>query len=134
MRRDVLGAAETFSSTNNAKGTVRDASPVNVQTTNATVTTLDSFTLATGTAVYVSWLVTAVRSTLAEAKGFTVAGVFRNNGGTVTQEGASSTPLGTPAWTAVTDFSGTQIRLRVTGAASTTIQWTAVMTRLEVIP
>jgi hypothetical protein len=122
--------------TNNAKGTVNDANPVNVQTTDATVTTLDSFTLASGTAVTVSWLVAAIRSDSTQGAGYSVMASFRNNGGAVAQIGATQVQSleDNSAWAATADNSGTTIRLRVTGAAGVTIQWTAVLTRLSVIP
>lgn len=131
-----LSGAST-STTNNAKGTATDVNPVNVQTTDATVTTLDSFTLANNTSVVVSWLVTAVKSDNTQAAGYAVSAVFRNNAGTVTQVGSTSvTVLGEDdsVWDATADVSGTTVRLRVTGKAATTIQWTAILTRLAVIP
>lgn len=121
---------------NNAKGTATDVNPVNVQTTDATVTTLDSFSVPSNSTVIVSWLVSAVRSTLAEGAGYLVTAAYRNNAGTVTQIGSAQvTSLeDTSAWAATADFTGTTARLRVTGEAAKTIQWSALQTRLVVIP
>lgn len=122
---------------NNAKGTNTDVNPVNVQTTDATVTTLDSFTLASNTTVVVSWLVVATRSTMATAAAYSVTACFRNNGGTVAQVGTTTTTVigeDVAGWDATADNSTTTIRLRVTGAGSTTIQWSAICTRFTVIP
>ncbi len=132
----VLSGASA-STSNNAKGTCVDINPVNVQTTDATVTTLDSFTIASGSAVVVSWLVSAIQSTSANAAGYSVAACFRNNAGTVTQSGTTTvTVIGESdsAWDCTADNSTTTIRLRVTGKAATTIQWTAILTRLTVVP
>lgn len=132
----VLSGASS-STSNNAKGTCVDVNPVNVQTTDATVTTLDSFTIASGSAVVVSWLVSAIQSTSANAAGYSVSAVFRNNAGTVTQSGTTTvTVLGESdsAWDCTCDNSTTTIRLRVTGKAATTIQWTSILTRLTVVP
>jgi hypothetical protein len=131
-----LSGAST-STSNNAKGTNTDVNPVNVQTTDATVTTLDSFTLASNTTVVVSWLVVATRSTMATAAAYSVQACFRNNAGTVAQVGTTTTTVigeDVAGWDATADNSTTTIRLRVTGAASTTIQWSAICTRFTVIP
>ncbi len=132
----VLSGAST-STSNNAKGVEANVNPVNVQTTDATVTTLDSFTIASGSAVVVSWLVSAIQSTSANAAGYSVSAVFRNNAGTVTQSGTTLvTVIGESdaTWDCTCDNSTTTIRLRVTGKAATTIQWTAILTRLTVVP
>ncbi len=123
--------------TADAKGTERDTFPVHVQTSDATVTTLDSFTIASSSAVAVTWLVTAFKTDLSQAAGYSVAAVFRNNAGAVSQTGTTTvTVLGEDdsVWDCTIDNSTTTIRLRVTGKVTTTIQWTAIMTSLTVIP
>jgi hypothetical protein len=128
------GLTATGSST---KGTSYDKCPVDVSTTDATVTTLDSFTIGSNTAAAVTWMVTAIKSDRSEAAAYSVSAVFRNNGGTVAQVGTTTTTVlgeSDSAWTATIDNSTTTIRLRVTGKAATTIQWTAIMTRLDVAP
>jgi len=127
---------QEFDSNINAKGTERNVLPKNVQTTDATVTTLDSFTLASNTAVLWTSMVTAIRSDNAAAAGYQISGVFRNTSGTVSQIGSIQfTSIGADdaTWTATMNFTGTTIRLQVTGKAATTIQWTCITTRLEVI-
>lgn len=131
-----LSGAST-STSNDAKGTATDVNPVHVQTTDATVTTLDSFTLASNTAVVVSWLICAVKSDLSQAASYSVTACFKNNAGTVAQVGTTTTTVigeSDAAWDATADNSTTTIRLRITGKASTTIQWTSICTRLTVIP
>lgn len=130
-------AAADLTSTVNAKGTVIDRQPINVQTTDATVTSLDTFTLASNTSVALSALVAAVKSDNSEAAAYSITAVFKNNAGTVAQVGTTTTTVlaeSDAAWDATIDNSTTTIRLRVTGKAATTIQWTAVYTRLQVIP
>lgn len=125
------------STTNDAKGTEKNVNPVNVQTTDATVTTLDSFTLASGAAVAATWLVTAVKSDLSQAAAYSCSALFVNSAGSVSQVGSTTTTAigeSDAAWDATIDNSTTTIRLRVTGKAATTVRWTAILTSLTVIP
>lgn len=124
------------STSNDTKGTATDVNPVNVQTTDATQTVLDSFTLASNTAVTVSWLVTAIKSDYTQGAGYLVSACYCNNGGVVSQVGSTqvSSFEDNLAWDATSNRSGTTIRLLVTGAAATTVRWTSVCTRLSVIP
>lgn len=125
------------STTNDAKGTEKNVHPVNVETTNATVTTLDSFTLASGAAVAATWLVTAVKSDLSQAAAYSCSALFVNSAGSVSQVGSTTTTAigeSDAAWDATIDNSTTTIRLRVTGKAATTVRWTAILTSLTVIP
>ncbi|HZM26946.1 MAG TPA: hypothetical protein VFB89_06295, partial [Gemmatimonadales bacterium] len=130
-------SGNSASTSNNAKGTAVDVNPVNVQTTDATVTTLDSFTIASNSAVVVSWLVTAIKSDSSQAAAYSVTACFRNAAGTAAQVGTSTTTIigeSDSVWDATIDNSTTTIRLRITGKAATTIQWTSILTRLTVIP
>lgn len=122
--------------TNNAKAVAVDLNPVNVQTTDATQTTLDTFTSLADSAVSVSWMVTAIKSDRTQAASYVVSAAFRNNGGTITQVGTTQVSgLEDDAnWAVAVDSSGNQIRLRVTGVAATTIQWVAIRTSLVVFP
>lgn len=132
-----LSAVSAFTTTVNAKGTAVDHQPVNVQTTDATVTTVDSFTLASNTAVVLSALVLGIKSDYTQAGAYSITACFRNNAGTVAQVGTSTTTVigeDDAGWTATIDNSTTTIRVRVTGAVGDTVQWTSVFTRLEVIP
>ncbi len=131
-----LSGAST-STSNDAKGTAVDVNPVHVQTTDATVTTLDSFTIASNSAVVVSWLVTAIKSDSSQAAAYSCTACFKNNAGTVAQVGTTTTTAigeSDSAWDATVDNSTTTIRLRITGKSATTIQWTSILTRLTVIP
>lgn len=138
----VIGGTPTISgasasTTNDAKGTEKNVNPVNVETTNATVTTLDSFTLASGAAVAATWLVTAVKSDLSQAAAYSCSALFVNSAGSVSQVGTTTTTAigeSDSVWDATIDNSSTTIRLRVTGKAATTIRWTAILTSLTVIP
>jgi hypothetical protein len=129
-------AGQSYTTTVDAKGTLVTKEPVNVGTTDATVTTLDSFTLASNTAVTWSVTVTAVKSGMTQAAGYSRTATFRNNAGTVTQVGATQdgyTVEDDAAWDVTIDNSTTTIRCRVTGVAATNIRWTCVSSRLEVV-
>jgi hypothetical protein len=131
----VLSGASMVTS-NNAKGTVTNVNPVNVQTTDATTTILDSFVVASNSGGIASWLVTAIRADSGQGAAYTVTVGFRNQAGT---PAIIATPQVIPledntVWDVTSNFSGTTLRLLVTGVAATTIQWTAVCTRLVVIP
>ncbi len=132
----VLSGASA-STSNDAKGTAVDVNPVHVQTTDATVTTLDSFTIASNSAAVVSWLVTGIKSDSSQAAAYSCTACFKNNAGTVAQVGTTTTTVigeSDAAWDATVDNSTTTIRLRITGKAATTVQWTSILTRLTVIP
>lgn len=122
--------------TGNAKGTAVDLNPVNVQTTDATQTTLDSFTSLSNSAVSVSWMVTAIKSDRSQAASYIVSAAFRNNGGTISQIGSTQVSglEDDSNWAVAVDTSSGLIRLRVTGVAATTIQWVAIRTSLVVFP
>lgn len=124
-------------SSNDTKGTEQNRLPVHVQTTDATVTTLDSFTIPSNCTVIWSAAVAAEKSDNTQGAGYLLTAVFRNNGGTVAQ--ISTTQQGgvfedDATWDATMDFSGTTARIRVTGKAATTIQWSSISTYLQVIP
>lgn len=128
--------AQQFTSTVDAKGVIVDVQPKNVQTTNATVTTLDSFTIATNTTLIISAVITAVKSDNSQGASYIRTAAFRNNAGTVaqistTQDGGTFEDDAT--WDATIDNLTTTIRIRVTGKAATTIRWTCVSSRVEVI-
>lgn len=129
------------STTNNAKGQATEINPLDVQTTDATPATLDTIDLGvtslTG-AILATWLVTATKSDGSEAAAYSVTALFRAAGSTsLTQVGSTTTTViaeSDAAWDATADVSGGDARLRVTGKAATTIRWTAVCTKLQVIP
>jgi hypothetical protein len=113
-----------------------DRNPVILDTTDATVTTLDSFTLASNTGVVCSWLVSAIKSDRTEAAAYSVQAMFKNNAGTVALVGAVTITIiaeSDAAWVGPSmDVSGTTIRLRVAGKAGTNIGWTGIATCLAV--
>ncbi len=113
--------------------TVRRDLPVTVVTTNATVTTLDSFALATGQGVTVTWTVDATETALASGAGYIVSAKFKNTAGVVTQVGATTVTIigeDVAGWDCTANLSAATIRLRVTGAAATNIRWSAVGTAI----
>lgn len=129
--------AQQFDSTVDAKGTERTVEPKNVQTTDATVTTLDSFTLGSNTGVIWTVVVAAIKSDNTQAAFYVRTGCFRNNAGTVAAVGVvqdGGTFEDDATWDCTIDNSTTTIRARVTGKAATTIRWAIIHQRLEVIP
>lgn len=102
-----------------------------VQTTDATVTTCASYTPTDGKTSMITVTV-AAHKTDHTAGDFAVlmAGFYRN-GGTVTQIGSTTAVVATSTWTATLDVSGTSVRVRVTGAGATTINWRATATVTE---
>lgn len=100
-----------------------------VQTTDATVTTVASGTAANNTVTTISTIVNAVKSDGTQGACYERRYTIRNNAGTCTAIGTVQT-IGTDvedavAWDCTVDFSGTLWRVRVTGAAATTIRWSA---------
>jgi hypothetical protein len=97
----------------------------NVTTTDATVTTLDTLATVSDSVYHATALVIAMETTdHDEMASYEVSATFRNDGGVLTRIGSAVTAHeDTPAWNCELDASGTDIRLRVTGAASTNINW-----------
>lgn len=127
--------------TANSKCTIR-TDVANVQTTNATATTLYSWTIANNAATTIDVVVTCCKSTASNVDGMATVkrsmSFRRNNGSTVTLVGSvidngfvADTALNTI--TVTIDNSTTTGRVRVTGVASTTIQWGCSVTIQEII-
>lgn len=99
-----------------------------VQTTDATQTTCGTYTVPAG-AYTVELLVTGAKSDLTAASGWKITVTVVNNSGTVSIVGGGAIIVGptdgATTWAVTVDVSGTSLRLRVTGAAATTIDWTA---------
>lgn len=97
-----------------------------VQTTNATVTTLDSATLAAGTVSMVRATVLA-RSTADICNGYDLYAVVDQTGGTAALVGSAFGTAREEAagWDATIDCDAATVRIRITGAAATTINWRA---------
>ena len=104
-----------------------------VATTDATVTTLLTIATASNTTYLVRAFVAARRTggasgTASDSAGYTFVGTFKNASGTLTQVGTTTavhTAEDQAAWNATFDVSGTDIRIRVTGAANNDITWHA---------
>jgi hypothetical protein len=102
---------------------------MSVQTTNGTQTTCGSYTTTSNSAVTIKLLVTGLKSDFTASCGWELTLTARNAGGTVTIEGGGAIIVGptdsATTWSVTVDASGADVRLRVTGAAATTIDWTA---------
>lgn len=106
-----------------------------VQTTDGTTTTCGTYTLPTATVINITAFIEAYSSAAGDAKVFQVTGgIERIAGGAVilgsilnliTAQGTA----GATTWTATMDVSGNDVRVRVTGAVATTVDW---MARLEI--
>lgn len=97
-----------------------------VQTTNATVATLDAATLEAGTISMVRATVLA-RSTADTCNGYDLYAVVDQTGGTAALVGSAFGTAREEAagWDATIDCDAATVRIRVTGAAATTINWLA---------
>ena len=101
-----------------------------VTTTDATETTLLSYTVPNNSTVYVEVRVAAHRSNNAEGSVWRVTGGYKNNAGTVVALGASPVAEITLQsvgllWTATISISGTSLLLRVADPTATnSITWT----------
>lgn len=106
-----------------------------VTTTDATVTTLASFTIANNSTQLIEARITAFRTAgggaNADSANYVRTGKGKNNAGTVTLQGlqTSYTQEDVAGWNATLDASGTDVRVRVTGAAATTIVWRCTVIR-----
>jgi hypothetical protein len=123
-----------FDYVGNAKGTVRTRNR-NVQTVDATVTDLFTWTIQPGQTI-VDALVTAIKSDASQGANYKLKRRFRYGalgpipGSLVNLE----TDEDDPAWDCTIDNNGTTGRVRVTGKAATTIQWFGVIQIVEVVP
>lgn len=100
--------------------------PATVTTTDATVTTVESFTTASDTSYTIHATITAVKSDGSQMGSYVLYASYRNDSGTLTQVGAttvSHTAEDDATWNGTLDVSGTTIRVRVTGVAATNIRW-----------
>ena len=109
---------------------------VSVTTTDATVTDATLFTTQSNKAYHVVAKVVATETAdHDEVAGYIRAATFKNDGGTLTQVGSTTavaTHEDTAGWDVTLDATGTTIRLRVTGAAATVINWRVDLEILEV--
>lgn len=106
-----------------------------VQTTDATVTTLDSLTLLDENTYHIEAFVTGVKSDGTDRASYHLAvTVYRTAAGGATIQG-SVTSLHTQesdaAWDADFTVSGNVLRVSVTGKAATTIEWASTITYMN---
>ncbi len=119
-------------------GTTRKRStvPDSIQTTNATQATAFSFVLPEGTAIYVRVAAVVVSDTVSNAGYIVEEAVFRRPvGGNITRStgvGGATLPLiralndftgGAPTMDIVANTSTQSVEIKVTGKASTTLNW-----------
>ena len=108
-----------------------------VQTTDGTVTTCGTYTLADASAGLVIAYIAARRPSNGDSAAYIrIVGVKRHAAGGATLVGAvnglvSQEDAGAALWDATLDVNSNDVRVRVTGAAATTIEW---MAQLELRP
>lgn len=132
-----LGGTPVFSATSlQATGNARHkiySDIANVQTTDATVTSLFTWTILDEAVTKMVAEVNACQSTGANVAAYTRGLKFKRDGGTVTAGTVDTvyTEEDVAGWDATIDNSTSTGRVRVTGAAATTIDWGGTMTRSE---
>ncbi len=102
-----------------------------VATTDATVTTLHTFTVPASTTYTIEAHVEARRTggsagTAEDGAGYGIVATFKNVAGTATQIGATTalyTHEDQAAWDCVFDVTGATARVRVTGATNNNVAW-----------
>lgn len=105
--------------------------PDDGQTTDATTTTIATIATTTDKGHALDLVVSATQSDRSASVAFKILASVTNAAGTLTVRSQVTTPSdGASAWTAVVDVSGTNIRVRVTGAGGTTIDWVVAGTML----
>ena len=106
-----------------------------VATTDATVTTIDTIEVPTGQAILLNARVISRNDAFDEKGGFDVEAVYCNDTGTVTLQGVAPTNLFKQAqagWNVTFVISGTNVLIRVKGAAATNIDWKCARQTLKV--
>jgi hypothetical protein len=106
----------------------------NVQTTDATTTTLFSWTILDEAVTMVTSEVGACLSTGADTAAYVRRAKIKRDGGTVTfgTVETSFTDESVAGWDCTLDNSTSTGRVRVTGAGGSTVDWGGITTRLEV--
>ncbi len=98
-----------------------------VATTNATIATLGTIAIPTGSVMYVKAVIMARKTDETAGAKFERTILVRNNAGVITTDQAVTT-VGTDftggGCAATLDVSGTDVRVRVTGLAATNFEWT----------
>lgn len=105
--------------------------PAEVQTTNATQTTLDTITLLDENTYHIDAWVIGVQSTGANRASYSIsATVYRTAAGVATIQGAVTTyhtAESNAAWDATFTVSGNDVRVSITGVAGATVEWGTAM-------
>jgi len=105
----------------------RRTSPTEAQTTTATPATLTTLTLVDETTYWIRAVVVGVKSDGSARAVYELrAAAYRTGAGSATLQGAVTsvfTQESDSSWDATMDVSGNDVRVRVTGAAATTIEW-----------
>ena len=96
-----------------------------VSTTDATITTIDTVPIPTNEVLMIKAKVVAKKDDFAMKGGAELIGVYANNAGTVTLQGfVNNVHMQIQAtWTITLVISGTNVLVRVKGAAATNISW-----------
>lgn len=106
--------------------------PTTAQTTDATTTTIATIATTTDKGHALDLVVSATQSDRSAQVAFKILASVTNVAGTCTVRNQLITADdgGASGWAAVLDVSGTNIRVRVTGAGGTTIDWCVAGTLL----
>lgn len=125
------GVVDISSGTIVGKGTKHDGYVIQdsaeVQTTDATVTVLDTLTLLDENTYHVEVLVVGVKSDGTDRASYHLAAtVYRTGAGSATLQGGVTslhTQESNASWDANFTVSGNDVRVSVTGVAATTVEW-----------
>ena len=109
---------------------------ISAETTDATPGNLHTFEIPDEAVTTVDVLVTAITSTAGAGASYKRSITFRRNGGTVTTIGTAPPDSATDddSWDCTLDNSTSTARIRVTGAAATTIRWGATVRVQTTVP
>lgn len=126
-------SATDMSATGNARGKMY-SNIASVQTTDATVTSLFTWTILDEAMTLATAEVGADQSTGANCAAYVRRRKFKRDGGAVTAgtEETTFSEEDVAGWDCTIDNSTSTGRVRVTGAAATTIDWAGITTRFEV--
>jgi len=120
-------------------GVIEDVSGATINTTDATITTLQTIAIPTDTVYMIEARITCRKTagagvgTIGNGNGYIRVACYANIGGVVTISGvvqSSFTGEGIGAFNATLTISGTNVLVRVTGAANDDVTWNTI-TRIE---
>lgn len=130
----IQSAAAYFETTTDTNAALNNTSPLSLQTTDSTPTTIDTVDVPTDTSLTITWWFEATKDDASQAGGFILTVTYRNTGGTLFQVGSDTlgyTNTDDAAWTVFSAISGTSVIARVQGKAATTIRWSFARTFLR---